>query len=1021
MALAILFVLAFPCAAWGDTGLAATKSNNAYSVDFEVCGEGEAELTVSVNGAEQIGSGAVAVEGDSVSVSVILDDPKTCAIKSFVVSLPDGTAVERERADAEVGSTVLGSDGCEYQYAHVYTFSMPASDVAARCELAEACTLSTRCTNRMDNNLVIVEKTSGDVVEVGRINDPPPSPYTSTLKSSGTCNRTYYVVAGEYDYRLYNAGELYESGTVAVDPGKDSLLEWLPANVMINGLEIEGVGYVGTGDCYYTAKGAREIRPVFESRDDYGNYNAYFVLKATEKGADYAFHVTSEHEGCAFRPYTAQSMLTVFAGGYVPQQRGWWQACTNEYRVTVPEGSDLHAYRHPGVAYKEWSEVAPASTETANGKTTYAYDTVSGYLEFVAGGFGTGFAKTYWSYEFQKESESVEMEVPKTGDDSHEIRDKFNGLYLSVADDGYRQRLDVGEEFTLEGFRVYQPTLSVTSNHYVEPDMHYEVIAGDSVSVSEVKGGEGRHYVIVKAERPGVSIVKVTYDESYVIGYSGSLTRYAAIAPEQTGIVVFDVGGADSSIYPGIDLLKYDTVYFADSVTHPDGTVERGEGHGEYTITPSVAGGGGVTVETHKPYQLERSFEGSTWEACAPSSDGSFTVPLYTGRNIIRISSGGAVRYFVVNAMATDVVISNRTSPGQALRAGDEASVSFSKLELPVQKMTAIYNPGWYDPNWGMSEDSGTYLVGQLEGPGKSVSLRGERTQYSIRAVSELSFTVPEAGEFEIAGAQIHSTHMGSGLDAHCGIPLTGLAPNTSASNNDGRPDYCVLPDVRFCVMQSELDDAVAEASQIIAALPVADDLTVADAAAVAVARAAYDALSLEARTFVPEIDVLTLELAEAVIEKLELQERIEMLGSGGSELEDKLAAAEAKAKAAKEGLAKAKAAPAAKEVNPMELTVKAKTLKAKKLSKKAQTFKAVTVKGVKGKVTYAKVKVVTRVKGDKKKISKKFAVNKKTGKITVKKGLKMGVYKVTVRVKAAGDVSHKTITRKVTVRVVIK
>ena len=94
--------------------------------------------------------------------------------------------------------------------------------------------------------------------------------------------------------------------------------------------------------------------------------------------------------------------------------------------------------------------------------------------------------------------------------------DVLDGLYLSVADDGYRQTLDLGDEFALEGFRVYQPTLDGTSNRYVDPDMHYEIIAGDSVSVSEVKGGEGQRYVTVTAVKPGVSIVKVTYDESYL-------------------------------------------------------------------------------------------------------------------------------------------------------------------------------------------------------------------------------------------------------------------------------------------------------------------------------------------------------------------------------------------------------------------------------------------------------------------------------------------------------------------------
>ncbi len=107
------------------------------------------------------------------------------------------------------------------------------------------------------------------------------------------------------------------------------------------------------------------------------------------------------------------------------------------------------------------------------------------------------------------------------------------------------------------------------------------------------------------------------------------------------------------------------------------------------------------------------------------------------------------------------------------------------------------------------------------------------------------------------------------------------------------------------------------------------------------------------------------------------------------------------------------------KAANPM--TVKAKTvkLKAKKLKKKKQTIKrtkAITIKGARGKLTYTKVKV-----NKKKKIAKKFTVNKKTGKITVKKGVKKGTYRVTIRVTAAGTADYKPLSRTVTVKIRVR
>ncbi|MBQ6496778.1 MAG: hypothetical protein IJI74_06390 [Firmicutes bacterium] len=80
-------------------------------------------------------------------------------------------------------------------------------------------------------------------------------------------------------------------------------------------------------------------------------------------------------------------------------------------------------------------------------------------------------------------------------------------------------------------------------------------------------------------------------------------------------------------------------------------------------------------------------------------------------------------------------------------------------------------------------------------------------------------------------------------------------------------------------------------------------------------------------------------------------------------------------------------------DANPMTAKAKTATVKFKKLKKKAQTVKAITVKNQVGKVTY------TGYWG-----GKIFKVNKKTGKIKVKKGTKKGTYYFQVVVRAAGD-----------------
>lgn len=103
------------------------------------------------------------------------------------------------------------------------------------------------------------------------------------------------------------------------------------------------------------------------------------------------------------------------------------------------------------------------------------------------------------------------------------------------------------------------------------------------------------------------------------------------------------------------------------------------------------------------------------------------------------------------------------------------------------------------------------------------------------------------------------------------------------------------------------------------------------------------------------------------------------------------------------------------KAANP--LTVKAKTVKVKfsAVKKKAQALavsKVVTFsKKGQGTLSYAKVSG-----------NKKITINKKTGKVTVAKGLKKGTYSVKVKVKAAGNANYKASAYKtVTFKIVIK
>ena len=108
------------------------------------------------------------------------------------------------------------------------------------------------------------------------------------------------------------------------------------------------------------------------------------------------------------------------------------------------------------------------------------------------------------------------------------------------------------------------------------------------------------------------------------------------------------------------------------------------------------------------------------------------------------------------------------------------------------------------------------------------------------------------------------------------------------------------------------------------------------------------------------------------------------------------------------------------KAANPLAVKAKPAKVKFSKLKKTKQTLKAgkvitFTKKG-QGKMSYKLAGV------SKKKFKKYFSVNAKTGKVTVKKKLKKGTYKVKIKVKAKGDANYKASAWKaVTIKIKVR
>ncbi len=102
------------------------------------------------------------------------------------------------------------------------------------------------------------------------------------------------------------------------------------------------------------------------------------------------------------------------------------------------------------------------------------------------------------------------------------------------------------------------------------------------------------------------------------------------------------------------------------------------------------------------------------------------------------------------------------------------------------------------------------------------------------------------------------------------------------------------------------------------------------------------------------------------------------------------------------------------KAANTLKVSGKTATVKYSKLKSAKQTLKASSV--IKYTSKGQGIRTFTKVSGN-----SKITINKSTGKVTVKKGLKKGTYKVKIKVKAAGNANYKAGTKTVTFTIKVK
>jgi hypothetical protein len=371
---------------------------------------------------------------------------------------------------------------------------------------------------------------------------------------------------------------------------------------------------------------------------------------------------------------------------------------------------------------------------------------------------------------------------------------KGDGVYFNV-NNARHLELEAGgaAAFKLLPIRVWQAMEGVTENYFIEPDYDIEVLGDRDALEYEWKGSPGSRYAELRglAEGAGgVAVLRVTYAPLKLIHRNGTDSAYFnAINPIDTGIVVVSVvpGGARKGLETNIAAREYDTFYFDKGRTD----------HAEYSFKPDGPDNRTVSVRVHRPvHQGKGGAEwGKGWSDGRKGADGVFTVDLYEGRNIVEVAAGGASpdsakKYHVIDARGVTVSVKDGTGadrrPGDALSPGEELEIAFDGIRTPLEKIAAIYNPGYPDT---------CYVSYKLPDGGEA---RSDGVQYDLSDKNAVKAVVPASGVLRLTGGTICCGHMGDPLDSHRDperVLGKGLTPNFSAvAVPPGR--YGALPDI---------------------------------------------------------------------------------------------------------------------------------------------------------------------------------------------------------------------------------
>jgi hypothetical protein len=553
--------------------------------------------------------------------------------------------------------------------------------------------------NSTSTTMSLVDKVTGQAVEVG---EPTSKVYT------------FEAAAGTYVLTGYGTNGTTSNGTIEINVTNDAEQTFTVQTVTAyasNSGWVLGTDY-SLDVTVNTKEGTTQAITLGSSTT--AGRATFLALNGNSYFAAYIPSEARQEEGYMTGYKSATLTSTTTASMSIPKGE--------DYTVTVPADAQLSLgmkFTH----FTKFTEVQPIKEEAGgNGKIlTYrlALNQVYNYRTWKSGGLTqAGYFTMSTDAAKRPTLAFTDNDYAAFGAKTVKHDTSWNGgyetgdIYVNINERGHL-KMNVGETFDAHAIRTWELIDNTINNYFIEPDFHYTVIdvnGNPSTGVIEIENADTTTdpWSTIKAVGNGTAIVLVTYDAIGLNNYNTSAVKntfvggeyWSAIWPENTAAYVVTVGEGDCSVVPNMTInVGLNNTMSVSKVAGDNVDAEHdvfyylaGEDGAHYTFTPE----GAAKVEIAYPVIGEQAatYKGFGTEGVTKNEDGSYTLLLKEGRQIVRLTdAAGKAAYQVLTAKSCTMEITNATRPDSKIfQPGDQIKVQYTGLRHPSNKLAGIYN-----------------------------------------------------------------------------------------------------------------------------------------------------------------------------------------------------------------------------------------------------------------------------------------------------------------------------------------